>query len=255
MRIVKWIESASELGNKWKLQWSLHVEERKGIDLRCLDDVQHKFKHTVPLSDVLCNWIGYLNVALWVWNGNVSVVRAVIVRLGSVTDLFWYNSSLHCTENWHETPSTRGIWICKYTFLNSVEISVGNFESPHSCRWFLFMHFAQPEVWYLVTARNEWNEVELVDEYGGVAVQKLCKGNMVVWLCRSCVRGNRGSRDLNPKQQWLSNRASTNVSFWNAFLILLLNTAFSFSAILNARMILAVPPHQVSVLIRQHYFV
>jgi len=36
---------------------------------------------------------------------------------------------------------------------------------------------------------------------------------MMVWLCRSCVRGDRGSRDLTPKQQWLSNRASTNMSF------------------------------------------
>ena len=65
-----------------------------------------------------------------------------------------------------------------------------------------------------------------------MTVQKLCKDN-------------RRSRDLTPKQQWLSNRASTDVSFSEAVLVFLLNTVFSFSAILNVRMILAVPP-QVS---------
>jgi hypothetical protein len=44
---------------------------------------------------------------------------------------------------------------------------------------------AQPAVWYLVIARDEWDEFELVDEYGDMTVQKLCKGN-------------RRSRDLTP---------------------------------------------------------
>jgi len=43
--------------------------------------------------------------------------RSVIVRLGRVIDLVWYNSSLHCTENWDEPLSTRGIWICEFTFI------------------------------------------------------------------------------------------------------------------------------------------
>jgi hypothetical protein len=106
------------------------------------------------------------------------MVSVIIFRLGRVIDLVSHNSSLHCTENWDEHLSTRGIWICKSTFINPVEISVGNFENPHSYRWILFIHFAQPEVWYLVIARNEWDEFELVNEYGGRAVG----------LCRSCVR-------------------------------------------------------------------
>ena len=104
---------------------------------------------------------------------------------GTCCNCYVGKSTLHCTENWDETLSTRGIWICKYTFINPVEISLGNFESPHSYWWFLFIHFARPEVWYLVIARNEWDKVELVDEYVGMAVQKLCKGN-------------RKSRDLTP---------------------------------------------------------
>jgi len=35
---------------------------------------------------------------------------------------------------------------------------------------------AQPEVWHVLLARNECDEVELVDEYVGVTVQKLCSG-------------------------------------------------------------------------------
>lgn len=180
-RIVKWLESACEVGNKWKLKWSLLAEERKRIGLRCLNNVQHKFQNTVPLIDVLCYWIGDLNVALRVWNRNVSMVRAVIVRLRRVIDLFWYISSLQCTENWDESLWTSGIWICKYTIINPVEISVGNFESPQSYRWFMFIHCAQPKVGYLVLTRmsgvklNWWMNM----------VQKLCKGN-------------RRSRDLTP---------------------------------------------------------
>jgi len=30
------------------------AEERKRIGLRCLNDVQYKFQHTVPLIDMLC---------------------------------------------------------------------------------------------------------------------------------------------------------------------------------------------------------
>lgn len=81
-----------------------------------------------------------------------------------------------------------------------------------------------------------------MNEYGSMAVQKLCKGN-------------RRSRDLTPNQHWLSNRASTDVSFSKAVLVLLLNTVFSFSAILNVRMILAVPLPGIKYLIRQQYFV
>jgi hypothetical protein len=35
---------------------------------------------------------------------------------------------------------------------------------------------AQPKALYILLARNECDEVELVDEYVGVTVQKLCRG-------------------------------------------------------------------------------
>jgi len=35
---------------------------------------------------------------------------------------------------------------------------------------------AQPEFWYLLLARCECKGFELVDEYVGMTVQKLCKG-------------------------------------------------------------------------------
>jgi hypothetical protein len=49
---------------------------------------------------------------------------------------------------------------------------------------------AQAEVGYLVLARNECNEVELVDECVGLAVRKLCKGKL-------------RSPELTPSEQWL----------------------------------------------------
>jgi hypothetical protein len=49
---------------------------------------------------------------------------------------------------------------------------------------------SQPEVWYLVLAGNEYDEVEMVDGYVGITVRKLGK------------RKHR-SRDLTPSQQWL----------------------------------------------------
>lgn len=45
----------------------------------------------------------------------------------------------------------------------------------------------QSEVWYLVLTRNNYDEVELLDEYVGMPVQNLCKGK-------------RRSRDLTPSQ-------------------------------------------------------
>jgi hypothetical protein len=67
----------------------------------------------------------------------------------------------------------------------------GSTNGPHpkleeSCPYIIDgdRKLAQPDVWYLVLARNECNGFELVSENVGMAVQKLCKGN------------NR-SRDLN----------------------------------------------------------
>ena len=59
---------------------------------------------------------------------------------------------------------------------------------------------AQPQVWYLVLARNECDEVQLADEYVGMPVQKRCEGN-------------HRSRDPTPCQPWLLNRASPKCLF------------------------------------------
>jgi hypothetical protein len=47
---------------------------------------------------------------------------------------------------------------------------------------------AQPTVWLLVLARNECDEVELVDKYVGMTLQKLCRGKLM-------------SHNLTPSQQ------------------------------------------------------
>ena len=65
---------------------------------------------------------------------------------------------------------------------------------------------AQPEVLYLVLARNKCDEVELVGEYVGVSVQELCTGKLVdeyvaVSVQELCT-GKKKPRDLTPSQQW-----------------------------------------------------
>ena len=48
---------------------------------------------------------------------------------------------------------------------------------------------AQPEVWYVrvVLARNEWDEVEVVDESVGMTAQKQCKDGSNSRYLKPCV--------------------------------------------------------------------
>ena len=82
---------------------------------------------------------------------------------------------------------------------------------------------AQPKVWYLVLAKNECDEVELVDDYVGMTVQKLCK---VTWPDTISVVA-------------LKLCVYQHVFFTSA--VCSLNIIFNLNPIWNARMILGVP--------------
>lgn len=65
------------------------------------------------------------------------------------------------------------------------------------------MEKARNTVWYLVPATNEGDEDELVDEYVGTTMQKLCQDKHKPY-------------DLRLSQQWLQSRPSTDTYFSQA---------------------------------------
>jgi hypothetical protein len=95
--------------------------------------------------------------------------------------------------------------------------------------------------WYLVTATNECDEDELVDEYVGMTMQKLCQDKHRPY-------------DLRPPQQWLQNRPSTDTSFHRHRVFLWLNSIFSLDHIWKARMTVGVPSRGLKCQISPQYF-
>jgi hypothetical protein len=81
---------------------------------------------------------------------------------------------------------------------------------------------------YLVPATNECDEDELVDEYVGMTMQKLCQDK-------------RRPYDLRPSQQWLQNRPSTDTSFSQTRCFYCWTLSSVSTPIWNARMIVRVP--------------